>query len=74
MAFGANIVTDSRYVKYSKYNVGILFLFGNGIWNGTNLAVLKDFSPFVAVIDTVWGFALGIMIGILIDHFSLYDN
>jgi uncharacterized membrane protein len=41
----------------------LLFAVAYLVWNGTMLAVFKDYSPQIAIMDILWGIALGGIVG-----------
>jgi uncharacterized membrane protein len=46
--------------KLSPTDAFILGLFVYGTYEGTNIAIFKNWSPYVALIDTIWG---GVLFG-----------
>ena len=57
----ANLIQDSMFYG------GLLGLFVYGIFSYTNYAVIQNWSPFVAIMDTLWGFILySVSVGTLV--------
>lgn len=46
--------------QLSPNDAFILGLFVYGVYEGTNIAIFKNWSPYVALIDTIWG---GVLFG-----------
>jgi len=61
-----NKVFPNLLTKLSNIRViatGFLFLIAYLVWNGTALAVFKDYTYKLAFIDTLWGLLLGLIVG-----------
>lgn len=57
ISFGIFVVpylNKGNYINAVKYG-GLLGLCMYGVFNGTNIAIFKDYSLSVALMDTIWG-------------------
>jgi uncharacterized membrane protein len=51
------------------YATAFLFFIGYLLFNGTTMAIFKDYSWRIAIMDTAWGTLLGLIVGYITQLF-----